>query len=92
MLIGSNSTKESDMVIEELASLFDITDNGEPNFHLGCRITRDCKHRTIHLDQSTYTQSILRQFNFENCNSVATPMDPGCRLFADTEPLSPEEQ
>ena len=39
MLIASASKKESDAVIDTLASLFEITNNGSPNFHLGCGIT-----------------------------------------------------
>ncbi|KAF7374996.1 Integrase catalytic domain-containing protein [Mycena sanguinolenta] len=80
MLIASSSIAESDAVVAALASQFEITDNGEPKFHLGCSIERDRANRTLRIDQKSYTESILRDFGYENCNAVATPMDPGSRL------------
>ncbi|CAK5271565.1 unnamed protein product [Mycena citricolor] len=78
MLIASSSTKESNLVVEELAKQFEITDNGEPKFHLGCSITRD--DDGIRLDQKTYVESILRTYGMEKCNSVQTPMEANVRL------------
>ena len=92
MLIASSSVKESDFVMDQLTSLFEITNNGEPTFHLGCGISRDRTARSISIDQYRYTQSILRKFGYENCNPVHTPMDPGKHLSPQTTPLSPEEQ
>jgi hypothetical protein len=92
MLVGSSGTSESDAVVLALKSLFDITDNGEPTYHLGCGIHRDRQNRTIKLDQGAYTLSILRDFGFENCNPVSTPMASGARLFASEQPLTPEER
>jgi hypothetical protein len=80
MLIASSSMAESDAVVVALASQFEITDNGEPKLHLGCSIERNRANRTIRLDQKAYTESILRDFGYEKCNSVTTPMDPGTRL------------
>ncbi|KAJ3817556.1 hypothetical protein F5878DRAFT_513289, partial [Lentinula raphanica] len=34
---------------------------------------------------------ILREFGYENCNSVTTPMDPGKRLVPLTSVLTTEE-
>lgn len=92
MLIASSSVTESDTVVNELASLFEITDNGSPTFHLGCTITRDRENHTLKIDQKSYIQSILRDVGFKNCNPVHTPMDPGQRLAPQTAPLTPEEQ
>jgi hypothetical protein len=47
---------------------------------------------TIKLDQRAYTISILREFGYENCNAVATPMAPGSRLFPTSTDVSDEEQ
>jgi hypothetical protein len=80
MLIGSSSISESNAIIAELGSLFEITDNVEPKFHLGCTIERWRARRTIKLHQQAYVQSILRDFRMEHCNSAQTPMDPGTRL------------
>lgn len=80
MLIASNSKSESDSVVAGLSALFEITDNGEPSLHLGCNVKRDRERKMLKLDQHLYTQSILREFGFEDCKPVATPMDPGTRL------------
>lgn len=36
VLTALTSKQESESVINELASLFEITNNSEPSFHLGC--------------------------------------------------------
>jgi hypothetical protein len=80
MLIASSSTTESDAVVAALASKFEITDNGQPKLHLGCSLERSRANRTLRLDQKSYTESILREFGYDKCNAVSTPMDPGARL------------
>jgi hypothetical protein len=64
MLLGSAGKAESDLVVAQLRSLYEITDNGEPTLHLG--IQRDRERRTIKLvDQCAYTVSILCEFGYE---------------------------
>ncbi|KAF7371896.1 hypothetical protein MVEN_00047000 [Mycena venus] len=45
----------------------------------------------LRLHQKSYTESILREFGFKKCNSVATPMDPGTRLSPQTDAISIED-
>jgi hypothetical protein len=59
MLIAANSVAKADLVIAQLKSLFDLTDNSKPTFHLACGITHDRANRTIKIDQLAYTESIL---------------------------------
>jgi hypothetical protein len=92
MLIASTSNAESDAVAAALTSQFEITDNGEPKLHLGCIIERDHVNGTLKLHQKSYTESILRDFGFDKCNSVTTPMDPGTRLAPHTGALSIEDE
>jgi hypothetical protein len=80
MLIGSSSKEESSSILTDLGSLFEITDNKEPKYHLGCTIERWRSRRSIKVHQQGYVQSILRDFGMECCNAVQTPMDPGTRL------------
>jgi hypothetical protein len=91
MLIASTSDAESDAVASALASQFEITDNGEPKLHLGCTIERNHDGHMIKLHQKSYTESILREFGFDMCNSVATPMDPGTRLSPQIDALNAED-
>ena len=92
MLIASSSTQESDAMINTLASLFNLTDNGTPTFHLGCSITCNRGMHMIKIDQQTYTQSILQEFGYENCNPIHTPMDLGKHLLPQTTPLTSNKQ
>ena len=59
MLIASTTDEESDLIVNLIASLFEITDNGQPTFHLGCAIEWDPENQTIKISQTTYVQSIL---------------------------------
>ena len=73
MLIALSSTTKSDVVVNSLASLFEITDNGTPSFHLGCSITHNREDHTIKIDQQTYVQLILVwEVGLKNCNPVHT--------------------
>ena len=91
MLITSTTNKESDLIINQIASLFEITKNGQPTFHLGCAIEQDTNQRSIKVSQTRYIQSILCDFNFKNCNAVHTPMDPKTSLAPQSTPLTPKE-
>ena len=59
----------------------------EPSEHLGVRITRDRKHRTIHLSQEGYLSDVLDRFGMQDSNPVLTPLNPSVSL----EPASPDE-
>jgi hypothetical protein len=91
MLIASTTTAKSDMVVKQLAQMFEITDNKEPTLHLGCGVQHWRDQRKLKLDQQSYSESILRDFGFENCKSVTTPMDPGTRLTPSHSPPSKED-
>jgi hypothetical protein len=80
MLIGASSVEEAETIVKDLGSLFEITNNEEPKFHLGCTIERWRSRRTIKLHQQGYVVSILRDFGMEYCNATQTPMDPSTRL------------
>lgn len=69
ILIVSSSMTESDAVVNSQCKLYEITDNGEPTFHLGCQIEHDRTNQTIKLSQQSYTLSILREFGFDPTGS-----------------------
>jgi hypothetical protein len=56
----------------ELNAKFTITDSGNAEWLLGCRITRWRKQRVLKLDQEQFLVRILREFNMEFCNSTVT--------------------
>jgi hypothetical protein len=80
ILIGASSKSEATSIVADLGSLFEITNNEEPKFHLGCSIERWRSRCSIKVHQQGYIQSILRDFAMEHCNAVQVPMDPGTRL------------
>jgi hypothetical protein len=91
ILIASDSKAESDRTTSEINSKFTITDSGDAEWILGCRITRDRSKRLLMIDQEQFVTTILRQFGMEHCNPVATPL-PNTRLTSDMCPQSDEER
>jgi Reverse transcriptase (RNA-dependent DNA polymerase) len=91
ILLSSTSIKESNNVIKELGKIFDLTDNGNADWHLTRRITRVRPRRSLMLNQEQYTTSILRDFDMEHCQPATTPCDPNVRLTHDMS-KTPQEQ
>ena len=50
-----------------------MKDLGPLEYFLGVNV--DQKDRGTFLHQSSYVNSLLTKFNFENCKSVSTPAD-----------------
>lgn len=61
-----------------------MIDVGEAKFALGFQLTRDRSQRKIWLSQETFIDGILRRFNMDQCNPVATPLSP-------SEPLTKQQ-
>lgn len=78
--VFSNDKNNVSILKSQLSSEFKIKDLGEARKCLGMNITRDLKTGTIFLDQKDYVNQILRKFNFENCNSVKTPLESNLEL------------
>jgi aspartate carbamoyltransferase regulatory subunit len=58
-----------------LLSKFKMTDEGDINYILGMKITRDRKNRTISLSSESKAVEILKDFNMVDCVAVNTPME-----------------
>ena len=54
ILIVSSSITKFNNVFKELKKIFDLTDNGDADWHLGCRISRVRSRRTLMIDQEQY--------------------------------------
>jgi hypothetical protein len=90
LLIASNSKTESDLAATQIKEKFAVTDSGDTEWLLGCRIRRWRHRRLLMIDQEQYTTRILSDFHMENCNSVKTPC-PSYRLSTDMCPKNDEE-
>ena len=63
---------------EELKSMFEITDLGEPTKIVGIKIT--VNPNSIVIAQKQYIISILQQEGMQDANPVSTPLDPNIKL------------
>ena len=79
MLIFGTDQDQVDEAKKFLSSSFDMKDLGEAEVILGIRIKRG--HNGISISQSHYIEKILKNFNFESCSPVSTPMDPNIKLL-----------
>nr|GEV23641.1 hypothetical protein [Tanacetum cinerariifolium] len=83
-LIVTGSTLE--LIKEFKASMkseFEMSDMGEMQYFLGVQVIQS--ESGIHLNQQKYARAILEWFNMKDCNSVKTPMVPGCKLVKDDQ-------
>ena len=74
ILITSDSKAESDRAMSEINLKFTITDSGDAEWILGCRITCDHSKCLLMIDQEQFVTTILQQFGMEHCNPVAMPL------------------
>ena len=66
-----------------MKSEFEMTDMGEMKYFLGVEMNQS--EAGIHLSQRKYAGEILKRFNMEDCNSVKSPIVPGCKLVKDDQ-------
>lgn len=67
---------------KQLMKHFEIKDKGELRNFLGLEIKYDKEKGILNVSQEKYIAGILKRFNFENCNSCKTPIDPKLRINA----------
>jgi transposase InsO family protein len=89
--ITATSRRVLDDAKIKIGEKFKLTDLGPISWLLGIAIVRDEANRTISLSQSSYIDSILRRFNFEDCKALSLPMDPNSQLTKDQCPKTVAE-
>ena len=85
LLLASNFKTESDLATSQICQHFTITDGGNTQWLLGCRICHWRDWCVLTLDQKQYISCILSNFNMEHCNTVKTP----CPSFYLTSDMCP---
>jgi Reverse transcriptase (RNA-dependent DNA polymerase) len=65
---------------KELEQAFEISRLGDIKLLLGMEIHRDRDARSITLTQRQYIHKILHAAGMQDCNAVATPLDPNVKL------------
>jgi len=72
---------------EDLKSIFNITNLGEPSKIVGIKITH--QRDSIMISQPPYVDLILHKYAMTNANPVLMPLDPNVKLEPNTEVREP---
>lgn len=90
-IIFSNKKHILNDILDHLKTVFQIRTLPADRF-IGVDITRNRPERSIYLSQPEYIQKITEKFNMTECNQLAIPADPSCRLSPDMSPQNKEEE
>ncbi|KAI5351223.1 hypothetical protein L3X38_004114 [Prunus dulcis] len=66
--------------------------DGEANYVLGIKISRDRDRKLIGLSQKAYIEKILKRFNMENCTGCDVPFSKGDKLSSEQSPKTEQER
>ena len=91
IIIASNCDKAIEEVKTGLESHFSLTDQGDLEWCLGMRITRDRARKMIQIDQERYILDVLTRFGMNDCTPVSHPMLPGSKLTSSQCPSTDAE-
>lgn len=80
LLIFTDRIDKMEEIKASLKKEFEISDLGEPKLLIGLQINRDRENRTIAISQENYIERMLRKYQLQNVNPVATPLDPNVVL------------
>jgi hypothetical protein len=75
LLVAAKDLRAVLRIKELLMSQYEMTDFGEAHSILGISLTRDWDAGTITLDQTSYIDSIMERFRFQDCKGSPTPLD-----------------
>lgn len=78
ILIISKDTPEKKRLKMGLMRKFEMKDLGRATHVLGMRVNQE--QTKITLDQKSYIQKVLEQFNMTDCKPVSTPLECGMKL------------
>ena len=78
--------------ISDLQSKYKLSDQGNLEWHLSMKFTRDVKSGTIKIDQKAYIETVLKRFDMGDANERDTPFVPKTRLSKQDCPQVPNKQ
>ena len=67
------STKQIDEYYNALQKHYNLRNLGKLQWCLGLRFKQNIRNGTISIDQQTYTETILKRFNMQECKGALTP-------------------
>jgi len=74
-LAASNDDEMYQQFLHELKADFELSDYGELQWLLGCKVEQDRVNGTVRLTQQKYCEDVLRRFQMHDSTPVATPCD-----------------
>ena len=80
LLLMGNDLPLINKIKKKLGEAYHMKDLGAAQSYLGIRITRDCTHQHIWVDQEAYIDSALSRFHLINANDTKTPLPTGVHL------------
>ena len=83
LLVTGGNEKEVSNFKSELELNFEMSSLGEMKYFLGIEVVQSSKG--IFISQESYVKELLKKFDMEDCNSVATPMNEGTKLVKDDD-------
>ena len=78
LMLFATSINLMEQLAEDLKSIFDVTDLGEPSKIVGIEITH--RKHSLTISQPQYIDSILRKHGMQDANPVTTPLDSNVKL------------
>ena len=74
IILASNCTSKRQEISARLCEVFKMRNLGEPKMFLGMQIIRDRENKIMKIQQSEYTEKILKRFNMHENKPKCTPM------------------
>ena len=71
LLLGEDQSEITD-IKHKLGDLYHMKDLGPTSSYLGINITRDCKNRSIWIDQQVYIENTIKRFRLQDANNKNT--------------------
>ena len=79
-LIASNDTELLTLKKKRLRKRFDMEDQGKVHYWFSLSSKQNRKQGVLTINQGAYLTSALNRFGMSDCNSAATPTEPGKRF------------
>ena len=87
LLLMGNDLPLINKIKKKLGKAYHMKDLGAAQSYLGIRITRDCAHWCIWIDQEAYIYSVLSWFHLMNANDTKTPFPTGVHFNQIRNPI-----
>jgi hypothetical protein len=76
----------------QIMNKYKVKDQGDVDWILGMKVTRDRTQQLLKLDQSLYVKKILSRFKMISAKPVTTPEQSGVKLLLSMSPSSDDEK